>query len=1029
VPTAIILVAVAMVTFFAYRQVTESQAIERDRELTRLLAGHVTAELAEYTDLLTSIARTSNIRQGDTAIQQATLERSSNRLAVCDGGVLVLDNLGTVIAVEPERPDVLSQRSGILGQDWSDRKYLLQMVRTREPVFSDIVTDGPQGAKVIVIAIPITNGQDELVGAMLGMFHLDTTATSVFYDDLAKLRAGESGNVYLVDSNGQVIYHSDVEHIGADFSTEAVVQRVLDKEVNAVRTHNLSGQDIVAGFAPVPGTSWGLVTEENWTTLTSDSRSYQHSLILLLMLGVVAPAIVVTIGVKRITRPIGELIEAAQEVAKGHFGQTITARTGDEIEELAEQFSLMSTQLQESYAHLERRVADRTRELATLNAIAEVVGHSLNLEEILSDVLDQTLAMLEVESGGIYLIEPDGETMTLQVHQGLSEEFVEGVRRVRLGEGISGQAVARGEPVVLDVEDYPTERLAPFILKEGIQTLASTPIAHKDRALGALTLATKQPRAFPSRKLELLTAIGHQIGVGVENAWLYTSVQQELAERKRAEEGLRQAKEAAENAQRAAEAANRAKSVFLANMSHELRTPLNAILGFTQLMNRDPDVTAEQQENLMTVGQSGQHLLTLINDVLEMSKIEAGRTTLYEQSFDLHRLLDDLEDMFRLRATDKGLALVFDRVPDVPQYVRTDESKLRQVLINLLGNAVKFTAEGGVALRVACQDGQGADAMHPTLRLFFEVEDTGPGIPPDFLESVFDPFVQTANGQESREGTGLGLPISRKFVKLMGGNITVDSELGQGSVFKFDVQIALADATDIESEQPRRRVIGLEAGQPTCRLLIVEDREVNRKLLLKLLEPLGFEIREALNGQEAIKIWEEWDPHLIWMDMRMPVVDGHEATRRIKATTKGQATVIIALTASAFEEDRRVILSEGCDDFVRKPFREAEIFDRLAKHLGVRFIYEDAVEEKRDEKVAESVLTPAALATLPANWVADLYQAAIQADADLVLDLVEQIREQNGPLVGALVSLVHDFRFDTIMTLVQKMEGECEQLL
>jgi two-component system sensor histidine kinase/response regulator len=501
------------------------------------------------------------------------------------------------------------------------------------------------------------------------------------------------------------------------------------------------------------------------------------------------------------------------------------------------------------------------------------------------------------------------------------------------------------------------------------------------------------------------------------------SLVQDVTERVQTEEKLREAKEAAETA-------SRAKSAFLANMSHELRTPLNAILGFSQLMARDPGLTAEQQENLETIGRSGEHLLGLINDVLELSKIDAGRVTLQEESFDLHRLLDGLEEMFRLRAADNGLALIFDQAPNVPQYVRTDQGKLRQVLMNLLGNAVKFTREGGITLRVGSTPRAGTALLH------FEVEDTGPGIAPEELDVVFDAFLQTASGQASKEGTGLGLPISLQFVKLMGGDLIVSSDgvPGQGSLFKFDVQIELVDAADALTSRPARRVIGLEPNQLAAdggpyRLLIAEDREASRKLLTKLLEPLGFEVREAVNGQEAVEIWEQWEPHLIWMDMRMPVVDGHQATKRIKSTTKGQATVIIALTASAFEEDRQVILAEGCDDFVRKPFREADIFDKLTKHLGVCFVYEEVEPTAQAPRPADTAaspqerLTPAALAVLPADWVAEVYQAAVQADGDLVLDLVGQIRAQHPSVADALTSLVRSYRLDIIVTLTQEIGG------
>jgi len=356
-----------------------------------------------------------------------------------------------------------------------------------------------------------------------------------------------------------------------------------------------------------------------------------------------------------------------------------------------------------------------------------------------------------------------------------------------------------------------------------------------------------------------------------------------------------------------------------------------------------------------------------------------------------------------------------------------EEGKLRQVLMNLLGNAVKFTREGSVILRVKVPSRGLSDQQG---RLRFEVEDTGPGIAPEELEAVFDPFEQTTSGQQSQEGTGLGLPISQQFACLMGGDIAVSSELGRGSILRFEAGAEVVHAAAVQTAQPARRVIGLEPGQLTYRLLIVDDKEVNRQLLVKLLKPLGFEVREAVNGRTAIEIWESWEPHLIWMDMRMPVMEGYEATRRIKATTKGQAAVIIALTASALEEDRTLTLSEGCDGYLRKPFREADLFDALSRRLGVRFVYEEVGDRRRDPPGAppKEVLTPTAgqlelvewLAALPADWLADLRQAMVQADWNLILSLIDQIRGQDEALADALSDLANASEYRDILTLIQQ---------
>jgi PAS domain S-box-containing protein len=519
----------------------------------------------------------------------------------------------------------------------------------------------------------------------------------------------------------------------------------------------------------------------------------------------------------------------------------------------------------------------------------------------------------------------------------------------------------------------------------------------------------------------------------------------DITDRKQTEAALRRSVEAAE-------AANRAKSTFLANMSHELRTPLNIILGFSQLLLRGSSLDAQQQEYVDAINRGGEHLLTLINDVLEMSKIEAGRVTLNPNDIDLYSLLDWLYQMFQIKAESKGLQLILKRSPDLPQYIHTDESKLRQVLVNLVGNAVKFTQDGAVALRVGVADGtpkSNAEAAatssiarsesavqpapHAPIALVFEVEDTGPGIAPSDLQRLFQPFIQTESGQKSQEGTGLGLAISQKFVNLMGGEITVKTTVGMGTVFQFTIQTTIADSNPQLKASPRPVVIGLAPEQPTYRILVVDDKAENRQILQNLLAPVGFQVYEAGNGLAAIEIWETWQPHLIWMDIRMPVLDGYEATKQIKAASHDRNNalpIIIALTGSVFEEDRKIALAAGCVDFVRKPFQTDTIFEKMAEFLGVQYIYAETQggmdigntgthqETNSTHQPTFSKLTAADLAMMPPAWLEQLHQAASRANAKQLIQLIEQIPTSHSHLANTLTCLVNDFCFEEIVNLL-----------
>jgi PAS domain S-box-containing protein len=667
-----------------------------------------------------------------------------------------------------------------------------------------------------------------------------------------------------------------------------------------------------------------------------------------------------------------------------------------------------------------------------LGQIARHVRQSLHLDDILNTTTREILHLLQSDRVLIFRYYPDNKGI-------ITHESIQEGQECLLGLEIQEEVLDRdcyenyyqGKARILSVLD---DNEMPDCLREylqgfGVKSSLVVPLLQQSDLWGLLIVHQCQTvRQWQPWEITFLEELAVQVAIAIQQAELYCQLSEKLKAEKQVQLQLQQAKEAADTA-------NHAKSEFLANMSHELRTPLNAILGFTQIMARSPLLPPDEQEYLEIISRSGEHLLALINDVLDLSKIEAGRISFDREGFDLFELLDNLQSMLQLKAESKGLSLTFHRSADLPQFIYSDRQKLRSTLINLVGNAIKFTERGSVTISVTRPVETLPVEQSITIR--FEIEDTGVGIAPEELETLFDAFVQTNSRQKTTEGTGLGLTISRHFVRLLGGDIEVSSNPGQGSVFAFSIATPAIDGREISSSPSDRRIIGLEPGETIYRLLIVEDRWTNRRLLRELLGSIGFTLREVSNGREAIALWQEWQPDLILMDMQMPVMDGYAATREIRLQEEKfkigsnsnlqTPTPIIALTASAFESQRSSILAAGCDDLVAKPFSENDLLEKIAAHLGVRYRYETIPEPAFSSLSALPVqLSPEDLQILSLEVRSQLHELALCARGRQLREQIEAFPEDYGDLQRSLLSLVDNLHFERILELIELTGIEAE---
>ncbi len=841
---------------------------------------------------------------------------------------------------------------------------------------------------------------------------------------LQSLKVGETGKVFIMERTGTLVSSSLSESEFISNSEQLQIKQAIDSNnplirkttnylitqwgnLNQINSSSVEQLTIegkrqflqVTPFQPENGIDWLIVVLIPESDFMSEINANTRTTIFLCILALMVSIAISILTSRWVIKPIQHLNQAAKEIAQGKLENSVEIIRNDELGELANSFNYMGEQinsyvlaLEQANQELEQKVVERT------NSLAE---SQRTLATLMSNLPGMAYRYLNDRDWTMIFVSEGCQSLTGYLPEDLTEnhivkynQLIHPEERNMVGEEIQ-KAIAEKRSFQVTYRILTQQGTEKWVWEQGQGIFNQSGVVEFiEGFIADISDLIKAEKALEQSNQELRSTLSKLKATQVE---------------------LQRAKEKAESA-------NLAKSEFLANMSHELRTPLNSILGFAQILSKDSSLKAEQQQRLGIINRSGEHLLSLINNILSMSKIEAGQILLNEIDFDLQALLQNLQQMFALKVQNKGLQFFLELDSNLPQYIFTDEGKLRQVLINLIGNAVKFTQQGEIILRAK------VDSNQALLKL--EVEDTGLGISPEEIDKLFVPFEQTTAGRKIKQGTGLGLAITHKFIELMGGEITASSTVGVGSCFRCSIPIRLSSSEGNPVQTARGKVIGLAPEQPEYRILVVDDEADNRLLLLDLLTSVGFSVQEASNGTEATEIWQAWQPHLIWMDLRMPQMNGYEATKSIRKTEsklgkQGLSTKIIALTASAFKEERDITLASGFDDFVIKPFEESLIWSNMSQHLGVEFIYQRSPENNGQglpKTIAQKPVTSADLSkdlqSMPSEWLEELRQASSQLRGKKVMQLIKAIPPEKAALAAKLQTLADNYQFDEIVRLL-----------